>query len=106
MITRTAYMRDSKALHQQYYFQFVTELTEKQILRSIGLEALLASTDHHLNDVVLPFNNMGSGGTWWWDTISVNVTLLRSLGEIDSHGTRTCVGKAMARHMIDKVRTS
>ena len=101
MITRKEYMKDSKKLHQAYYLQFATECTKREILETIGLDNLLASNDKHLNDVKLPFNNLGRGGNWWWDTVTINVSLLKELGESNSYSTHTCVGKAVARQLIE-----
>ncbi len=100
MITRQEYMADSKALHDEYYLQFATAATMVQVSDSIGIDELLKSTDHHLNDVKIPFNNMSRGGTWWWDTVSINVELARKLGDNNSFSTRTNVSKAVARLML------
>lgn len=83
-ITRKEYMSDSSTKHHDYYSQFVTELTKQFILNSLTVEQIakaIESGDKHLNEIKIPFNNMGSGGNWWWDGAPVNTTLARELGE-------------------------
>ncbi len=104
MIKRKQYMQDSTNLHTEYYLQFATERTKQQVLSSIGMVRLLASIDKHLNDIRLPFNNMASGGNWWWDTVSINLSLLKDAGECNSPSTHTCVGKAVATMLIREAR--
>lgn len=104
MITRKEYMKDSENLHQEYYLQFATERTKREVLETIGLDNLLASNDKHLNDVKLPFNNMGRRGGWWWDTVTINTSLLKAAGAHNSPSTHTCVGKSVARQLIEDAK--
>jgi hypothetical protein len=106
MITRSDYMKDSENLHHDYHIQFATVQTRQEVLGSIGTYNLIPSTDIHLNDVKLPFNNLGSGGDWWWDTVTINLALLKALGGSNSNSTRTCVGKAVAKVLIKEHRES
>ena len=99
-ITRKQYMENSSELHHAYYSQFVTEATKRYILSDLTIKQIqkaLDSGDEHLNDIKIPFNNMGSGGNWWWDYAPINITLLKELGEGRSLSTHTCVAKAAAR---------
>lgn len=102
LITRKEYMENSSELFEAYYLQFALPATYEQVMRSVGIEALKASKDKHLNDVKIPFNHMGRGGGWWWDTVSINTTLLKEAGECNSPSTHTCVGKAVARKLLQE----
>ena len=46
--------------------------------------------DEHLNEIKIPYNNMGNGGRWWWDDAPINTGLLKELGEINSQSTQWC----------------
>jgi len=97
-ITRTEYMENSSELHHAYYSQFVTPQTIAFVKSRIGLKRLQASTCEHLNDVV----KWEQGGrTWLWDRSPINSTLAKELGEGNSQTTRTCVGKAAARIILE-----
>lgn len=102
MITRSQYMENSSELHHAYYSQFVTKDTISFVDSHIGLERLQASEDQHLNDVVRWENG---GRSWLWDRTPVNAELARELGEGLCDSTRTCVGKAAARIMLDETKT-
>lgn len=102
MITRKEYMQNSSELFDQYYLQFATPLTRHQVLASIGIDRLLASEDKYLNDVKIPFNHLSLGGGWWWATVDINTSLLKEAGEVNSRTTRTCVGKTVARLLIEE----
>ncbi len=52
MITRKAYMA-KEATHREFYAQFVTPEIVRQVASFIGGQALMASTDEHLNDIRL-----------------------------------------------------
>ena len=95
-------MKNSSELHHEYYLQFATESTKDFVLRSLTIEEIknaLNSGDKHLNGLKIPYNNMGSGGRWWWDDAPINTTLLRELGENNSPSTHTCVAKAVAKEL-------
>lgn len=95
---------DMEVSHQDYYAQFITESTKAFILNSLKLEDIkeaLDDGDEHLNKIKIPFNNMGSGGGWWWDGSPVNESLARQLGQNMSASTHTCVGKACAKLMAE-----
>jgi hypothetical protein len=102
MITRDEYMSNSSELHHTYYSQFVTPSTLIFVNRNIGLARLQASTDKHLNDVV----RWERGGTWLWDRSPINEQLAKELGEGCSMSTRTCVGKAAARMILEEANTA
>lgn len=103
-ITRKDYMNDS-GLHHEYFLQFATESTKAFILNSLTVKDIkkaLESGDEHLNDIKIPFNNMGTmNGRWWWDNAPINTELLREAGEINSKSTHTCIAKAMAKHLVN-----
>jgi hypothetical protein len=99
-MTRTEYMENASELHDEYYRQFVTPQTIAFVESNIGLKRLQASTDEHLNDVV----RWEQGGrTWLWDRTPINTTLAKELGEGTSQSTRTCVGKAAARIILERI---
>ena len=98
-ISRKDYMKNSKKLHQAYFAQFVTESTIRFVESHIGLKRLQQSQCEHLNDVV----RWEQGGrTWLWDRSPMNVELAKELGECSSMATRTCVGKAAARIILER----
>lgn len=103
MISRSDYMKNSSELHDAYYRQFVTPATISFVKNCIGLKRLQASTDEHLNDVV----RWGRGGqTWLWDSSPVNEKLTSKLGESLSMSTRTCIGKAAARMILEEAEST
>lgn len=98
MMTRSEYMENSRERHDAYYRQFVTPATIAFIESNIGLEKLQKSTCEHLNDVV----RWEQGGrTWLWDRSPINTQLAKECGEGLSMSTRTCVGKAAARMILE-----
>jgi len=95
-------MKNSKELFHAYYLQFATEQTKRFILNGLTVEQIkdaLSNGDEHLNDIEIPYNNMGRGGRWWWDDAPINTSLLKELGEINSQSTHTCVAKACAKEL-------
>lgn len=104
MITRKEYLAleyvdDATAMarHREYYSQFVTPKVKQLVLRYIGRERLLRSTDPHLNDIKLP--------EWDWlvpHIDGVAVTLLREAGDFLSLGTGVCILKEAARQIIEE----
>jgi hypothetical protein len=108
-ITRKEYMAGSSAKHHDFYAQFVTASTMRFVSGSLTVEQIkkaIESGDEHLNKIAIPFNNMGSGGSWWWDGAPVNEALVRELGENMSPSTHTCVGKAAARILIEESKAA
>jgi hypothetical protein len=104
MKTRKEYM-NNEISHHEYYSQFVTESTKSYVLSELTVEQIknaLDSGDEHFNEIKIPFNNMGSGGNWWWDYSPCNHRLMKELGECNSYSTHTCVGKAAARILIEE----
>jgi hypothetical protein len=104
-ITKEEYMSNSSELHHSFYSQFVTESTKAFVLDSLtveGIQNALGNGDEHLNKIKIPFNNMGRGGSWWWDNAPFNIALAKELGAVgkNSHpspSTHTCIGKAAAK---------
>jgi hypothetical protein len=104
IITRKDYMNDSSALHHRYYSQFVNGSTLQFVKDRIGMRKLKASKCEHLNDVAK--HSRGGAGNWVWDYSPINMELAVKLGEVSagyipSDCTRTCVGKAAARMLLD-----
>ena len=102
LITRKEYMNNSKELHHKYYLQFAVKSTKTFVLNSLTVEDIknaLLKGDEHLNEIKIPYNNMGNGGSWWWDNAPINTTLLKELGDSNSPSTHTCVAKAMAKEL-------
>tara|TARA_R110000787_G_scaffold231570_1_gene338949 strand:- start:134 stop:475 length:342 start_codon:yes stop_codon:yes gene_type:complete len=110
-ITRNDYMNNSSELHHAFYSQFVTKGTNNYILNSLTVDEIkkaLDSGDEHLNKIKIPFNNMGSGGNWWWDFAPINLKLAQELGAVSkgcypSHSTITCIAKAAARILTENL---
>ena len=103
-ITRKQYMENSSELHHKYYSQFVTEATKRFVLNSLTIDEIknaIDKGDEHLNKIKIPFNNMGRGGSWWWDNAPFNIKLAKELGESNTQSTSTCIGKAAARMLIE-----
>ena len=104
-------MSNSSELHHDYYSQFVTEATKRFVLRSLSVEDIKKSLDNgdkHLNNIKIPYNNMSRGGGWWWDDAPYNLQLMRELGEVSNRAlpslsTRTCIGKAAARMLVNEL---
>lgn len=53
MMTRKEYMQDSTHLHRPFYAQFVTPHILRAVEDFIGIDAIVASKDKHLNDIPL-----------------------------------------------------
>ena len=87
---------ERKKIHQKYFAQFVTEKTFFFVHGEIGVEKLLKSKCEYFNDVV----KMQDWG-WTWDLSPINTVLAKELGENSSQATRTCVGKAAARIILE-----
>lgn len=102
-ITRADYMKNSEALHHAFFSQFVTDETLSFVKNKIGMEKIRASKDAHLNDVV----KWDRGNSWLWDFSPMDVEKAKQLGEVSpkalpSQSTRTCVGKAAARILLER----
>jgi hypothetical protein len=92
MITRQQYMDNEN--HREYYAQFVNEDTKNSVLRGIGKQALLKSTDEHLNDIKL----------YKWDSLYIeyNRDVFKTC---DTYGmtmaTWVCIAKEAGRQIIE-----
>lgn len=99
LITRAEYMADSKALHHAYFLQFATRATFDLVRRRIGVDAIRASTDPHLNDIPLRR----------WDELPIQYTINTSAkGAAEGfppgrygwcQSDSTCIAKAVAREL-------
>ncbi len=96
MFTRDDYM-NQRCTHDDYYGQFDCPQVRDSVLRTIGLNRIIASTDEHFNDIRLTL----------WDSVQLPSETLRALAS--ANGTRgyysqsetVCIAKAVAR----KIRT-
>ena len=100
MITRAGYMA-KRATFAEYYGQFVTPGLRAAVVRLIGEQQLLASTDEHLNDIPLAH----------WDMLHglVQICCGRKLAEANGNSGVSlsdcvCVAKQAARDWIDEHR--
>jgi hypothetical protein len=92
--TRKEYM-SKVCTHEQYYAQFVTENMKNDVIRAIGKDALMNSTDEHLNDIPLKK----------WDRLAVPASWyvadkMRELGDYPTLGGLVCIAKEAARQVI------
>ncbi len=105
--TRADYM-EGRATHRQYYGQFVTPAIKAVISRWVGIPALMASKDEHLNDIPLSQWDGMSGSNK--DLLAISNELYGG-GFSDSDGKRiyslvcgVCILKEAARQMIEEAR--
>jgi hypothetical protein len=102
LITTKQYMGNPSELHHAYFLQFATHRTESYVLSSLKVDDIkkaIECGDVHLNEIKIPYNNMGYGGGWWWDNAPINLSLLKEAGGSNSPSTRTCVAKAVAKEL-------
>lgn len=102
MITRKDYLASSN--HRAYYAQFVTPAVRLVVERRIGLAALVASKDPHMNDIPLAK----------WDAMAGAIHRAcntKALGEAEGfepgkHGwslsTSVCIAKEAARQLKEE----
>ena len=92
MKTRTDRL-NNKVSHDEYYAQFVTDSVINRVVDSIGIKAILASTDEHFNNIKLQR----------WDRTGVidhTVSLLlKEAGEGVSLATNVCIAKQAAQQI-------
>jgi hypothetical protein len=95
--TRAEYISDKGDdfdKHRKYYAQYVNKWTIDAVARFIGHEALMASTDKHLNDIPL--------GRWDHCTVSLPLNMrFAAAGDCSSLGGLVCVAKEAARQYIE-----
>lgn len=98
MMTRQEYMsasrEDAPAAHRAYYSQFVNQRTIDAVVRAIGADKLLASTDPHFNDIPLPE----------WDNLVRYLPLaasLRAAGDYLTLGGGVCIAKEAALQYVE-----
>lgn len=113
MIHRNEYMANSAELHRAYYSQFVNAGVRNLVKCYIGMEALLKSTDKHLNDIplakwdsmVIPHNAKGYVRGTIEDGMLIgylNGTQMKACGEGGlSLGVGVCILKEAARQLIE-----
>lgn len=83
------------ARHAVYYGEMVTDADKRTVARNIGLPALLASTDAHLNDIALSR----------WDNMAALMRgphgqMMAKRGQGLSQSDGVCILKAAARALI------
>lgn len=106
--TRKQYM-NNEIDHTSYYAQFITPHTIGFVKKHFPIEKLIKSKCEHFNDLVRMERD-----TWIWDQTPINVELYNDLEYPHNKGTgkrvlpsqasRTCVGKACARIILDKYK--
>ncbi len=83
------------ALHRQYYAQLVNGSTIACVVRMIGADALLASTDPHFNDIPLKL----------WHQVGPVVPIAMSFTALGDYATVSglvSVAKTAARQWVDE----
>lgn len=99
--------RNDLCSHGEYWSQFVTPSILHYVQQRIGLPALLASTDEHLNDIPLGrWDGMNTAIRQMVDTTTWKHCHNATYGEADrdkfiwSPSCGVCIGKAAARMII------
>jgi len=93
----SAHREEAHAAHRRYYGQFVNQRTIDYVVRAIGSDALLASTDPHFNDIPLDK----------WDRLVIFLPLaasLRDAGDYMTLGGGVCIAKEAARQYVESKR--
>lgn len=88
---------EGNCTHQEYYAQFIVPSTYTFIKERIGMDTLRRSTNIHFNDVI---RCIGSS-KWIWDYTPIDLDKLRLANDFNSANTRTCVGKAAAKILLN-----
>ena len=92
LFTRADYLAD-KCTHQQYYAQFVSDVTKDLVARHIGLDKIKASTKPYFNDIPLIL----------WDQIAhggiPRAIAFRDVGDISSLAGNVCIAKEAAHQL-------
>lgn len=112
LITRQMYMQNSSELHLMYWGQFVNDKVKADVLSFIGKEALLKSTDEHLNDIPLKKWDALAGFTFRGGEIisrptfidPIDIKLIRETGEGVSCAGLVCIYKEAARQLIEAMK--
>lgn len=97
MFTRQQYL-NKECTHRQYYAQFVTQGIIDRVLRGIGKEKIINSTDEHLNDIPLQK----------WDCLlptfpSSIANKMRECGDHPTLAGAVCICKEAARQIQEEV---
>ena len=84
----------NECTHSEYYAQFVTPAVTHTVLRQIGRDAIMESTDPHFNDIRLSK----------WDAlfplVPANVaTKIRECGDYPTLAGMVCLAKEAARQI-------
>lgn len=97
MFTRKQLM-NRECSHQEYYSQFVTPWIKQLVVKSIGIERLLKSTDPYLNDIPLRE----------WDSLSFGFMIskeqLKKCGDFETLASKVCILKQAANMIINENR--
>lgn len=101
--TRDQYLNDSRtdgtAAHRRYFGQFVTPATIQTVIRSLGHDRLMASSDPHLNDIPLS----------WWDRMTPALpgsAGFKKAGDYYTLANGVCLAKEAARQYIEKQKAA
>lgn len=92
--------------HREYYAQFVHRGTIEFVVARIGSEALLASTDHHFNDIplakwdALATYKDAEGKDW----VLLPVRDFKQFGDYATQAGLVCAAKEAARQFVEQER--
>lgn len=81
--TRKQYM-SNECTHHEYYAQFATPDNVALVVRSIGANKIIASTDEYMNDIPKML----------WDRLPHHLSVINGM---TSPSNKVCVAKACAR---------
>jgi hypothetical protein len=97
LLTRADYMAHSNepGSHRRFYAQFVNAATISTVARFIGHDALMRSTDPHMNDIPLAK----------WDRLAGRLPLAIRFADVGDYPTLAgwvCIAKEAARQYIER----
>lgn len=116
LFTRKEYMGsnlgdrvEARRLHRRYYAQFVNDDVINAVVRSIGADRILASTDEHLNDIPLQDWDRicgaiarGSDIQWTGGRVFRTAIKFEDVGDYATLAGLCCVAKEAARQYIER----
>ena len=97
MHTRMDYL-NGECTHREYYAQFVNDTIIELVSESIGLPAILRSTDEHFNDIPLERWDAAGLGLWTQEVPQA----LRQAGELYTPAVSVCILKEAARQIKEQ----
>ena len=94
--------------HREYYAQFVTDEIKKLVLRTIGKDRIIKSTDEHLNDIQMKLWDSMAGATMrgseviWFAPCAISSIMavkFKDVGDGYSLANAVCVLKEAAKQI-------